>query len=197
MKLTELIALLPTDENIDRLLFEGLDLKECSADLIMVLGSRKACEYRVPEAVRLYKQGYAGRLLLCGGKVQATGRGVMPEWQAMKAAAVEYGVREQDILTEERSMSTEENLRYGGEIMGRLDGCRKVILVTTAYHVRRALLMAQKLLPQYTFLPCPVNKGSAFRDNWKKTVKGRETVLDEWRKFGYYIRAGLIDDVDI
>lgn len=198
MRISEIVAMAPTDKLIHRLLFEGLNYDGSAADLIMVLGSKKACDYRVPEAVRLLAEGKAPRVLLCGGKVQQTSLGKLPECEAMQRAALELGVSQEVLLIERRSMTTEENFRFGKDLIAKeLPGCKRIVLVTTAYHMRRALLMARKLLPQYEFVPCPVQKGSATKENWHTTEKGRQTVLDEWGKFGYYIREGLMDDEEV
>ncbi len=198
MKISELLKECPCDEDIQRLLYDGLDYDGSSADLIMVLGSRKACDYRVPEAVRLYKEGKAPQMLLSGGQVQETSLGEMAEWESMKRVALSMGIPESDILAEKRSANTVENFRFSGELLtGQLPKGKKIILVTTAYHMRRAMCMAKKLMPEYDFIPCPVQKGSATKENWYKTDKGRQTALDEWRKFGYYIRVGLIDDEEV
>ena len=90
-------------------------------------------------------------------------------------------------------MNTAENFSCSENLLREVlsDGGR-IILVTTAYHMRRALLTAEKILPQYEFISCPVQKGSATKENWYKTDKGRRTVLDEWGKLRYYIRAGIL-----
>ncbi|MBQ9540749.1 YdcF family protein [Ruminococcus sp.] len=193
MLISELLSYDPTDENIHRLLYDGLDYDGSAADLIMVLGSRKACEYRVPEAVRLYKSGRAPMMLFSGGKVQKTALGEIAEWLSMETAAISLGVSERDILLEKCSMNTAENFSCSENLLRKVlpDGGR-IILVTTAYHMRRALLTAEKILPQYEFISCPVQKGSATKENWYKTDKGRRTVLDEWGKLRYYIRAGIL-----
>ena len=198
MKLSELLNDSPCDENIQKLLYDGLDYDGSSADLVMVLGSRKACDYRMPEAVRLYKEGKAPQILLSGGQVQKTSLGEMAEWDSMKRVALSMGIPETDILIERWSKNTAENFMYSDELlMGYLPEGITIILVTTAYHMRRALCMAHKFMPKYDFIPCPVQKGSATKENWYKTDKGRQTVLDEWRKLSYYIRDGIFEDTEI
>ncbi|SFD07620.1 YdcF family protein [Ruminococcus albus] len=198
MKLSELLKDDSTEENIQRLLYSGLDYDGSSAGAIMVLGSRKACDYRVPEAARLYSEGRAPVMLLSGGKVQETSLGEMPEWESMERAAVTLGVPREKIITERESMNTADNFMYSEVLLREiLPEGGKIILVTTAYHMRRALLMANKMLPKYGFIPCPVQKGSATKENWYKTEKGRLTVLDEWRKLSYYIRVGIFEDTEI
>lgn len=185
-------------ETVDRLLFKDLSYGGEKGDLIMVLGSRKACEYRVPIAAKLFMSQKADMLLFCGGKTQQTKYGFLPEFESMLAAAKEFGIPTERILTEKTSLSTAENLSCCAHIIEKkLPECRKIILVTTAYHMRRALQLAKKILPRYEFIPCPADYGSTRRDNWFKTEKGRKTALDECMKFGYYINNGLMDDFEI
>lgn len=72
MKASQLTKENITHEIVDKLLFEGLDYKGETADVIIVLGSRKACDYRVPLAAKLFQEGKAPHLIFCGGKVQKT-----------------------------------------------------------------------------------------------------------------------------
>lgn len=187
-----------TEEIAERILFEGLEYTGEDADLIMVLGSSKAPEYRVPPAVKLLKKGKADKLLLCGGKCQQTAFGYMPEYKAMEKSAKALGADTLNILTETKSYSTAENFKCSAEIIKeKFPDCRKIILVTIAYHMRRSIMLAGKILPQYKFIPYPVNAGSAAREVWKSSQKGRKTVIDECLKIGYYIRIGSIDDFEI
>lgn len=187
-----------TDTLIDRLLFAGLDYAGQTADLILVPGSRKACDYRVPAAAELYHAGKAGRMLFSGGKVQKTSLGELPEYESMLIAAERLGVPSGDILTETRAMNTPENMRFSAEIIAReLPECGRIILVTTAYHTRRALMLAEKIMPQYAFFSCPVQKGSTTCDNWRLTEKGRHTAKEECMKLKKYAQDNLINDMEI
>ena len=56
--------------------------------------------------------------------------------------AIEQGVDADRIIKEQRSVSTQENLQFYRELM---EGEKpKIILVTTAYHVFRSLLLARR-----------------------------------------------------
>ena len=57
-------------ELVDRLLFQGLEDTGENVDCILVLGSVKAAQYRVPVAAQAYKAGRARKIMLCGGKVR-------------------------------------------------------------------------------------------------------------------------------
>lgn len=56
MKASQLTKENITPEIVDKLLFQGLDYKGETADVIIVLGSRKACDYRVPLAAKLFRK---------------------------------------------------------------------------------------------------------------------------------------------
>lgn len=198
MKLSEIDVNTLDRETAQKILFDNIG--ECAkrADLIMVLGSKKACDYRVPVAARLYSEGRAPYMLFCGGQVQETSYGKMKECEAMRRAALETGLPGERIFLEDKSTSTVENFTLGREVIRQeLPECKSIILVTAPYHMRRALLLCRKLMGEYEISPCCAEKGSAVRDKWHLTEKGRKTVLDECAKFGYYIRVGLIDDEDI
>lgn len=187
-----------TDDVVDKLLFEGLEYKGEQADVVIVLGSIKAPVYRIPVAARLYHEGKSNKIIVCGGKVRNFEKGIMPECEAMKTSAMERGIKEEDILTEEQSMSTYENLINAKNIVNKkFPKCKNIIIVTTAYHMRRAMKMAEKTFEGVKIIPCPATNGSTQRETWYKTDKGRNTALDECMKFGYYIRNGYIDDFEI
>lgn len=198
MKISRLNEAMLTPQLIDKLLFGGFDYTGASADLIMVLGSRKACEYRVPVAAELFHADKAERLLFCGGKAQQTKYGFMPEFESMLIAADELQIPRDKIMTEERSATTAENYEFSQEIIAEhIPECRKIILVTTAYHMRRAYLLAKRLMPQYEFIACPANDGSTRRETWRLTEKGTRTAYDEAMKLKFYAENGFIDDIEI
>lgn len=195
--LSELREDMLTDELIDRVLYDiGSEANELkNADAIIVLGSKKAWEYRVPTAAMLFTAGAAPVMLLTGGRVQESEFGSLPEWESMLIAAERLGVPRAAILTERRALNTVENFRFSRRIiMEKLPDCRTALIVTTAYHMRRALLIAERKIPEVRFLPVPVQKGSAARGNWRDTAKGRATAAAEVIKLSRCAANGTIKD---
>ncbi len=199
MRLSEITESVLTDELIDRLLFDpGFSYSGGSAGVIMVLGSRKSCIRRMPAAAEIFRGGGAPYIMVCGGRVQDTPLGRMTECQSMLKAAGELGVPREVIITEERSMTTEENFTFGGELLReRLPGCESIILVTAGFHMRRALLMAERSLTGYRIIPAAVSSGSCTAGGWKLTEKGRKTARREALKLGWYAKQGRIEDMSI
>ncbi|MEW5979436.1 MAG: ElyC/SanA/YdcF family protein [Acidobacteriota bacterium] len=93
---------------------------------------------RIVEGVRIYRALPGGKILFSGGT--PTGL-VPPAAELMAEFAQAQGVERDDILTEIRSRDTHENLVEVRKILG----VRRFVLVTSAYHLRRTLAVAQKL----------------------------------------------------
>ena len=190
-----------TFDVIDRLLFQGLEDSGANADCIIVLGSLKAAKYRVPVAVDAYKAGRASRIIMCGGKVREFPDGKYSEAKHMRQAALTLGITEEAIILENSSQNTVENLRFALMELEKAFGINKVnhvLLVTTAYHMRRSLAIARNLFPEHiTIFPCPANDTNTRRDNWMYSPTGIQRAKGEAMKIVSYVKDGMIPDFEI
>ena len=66
----------------------------------------------------------------------------MTEAEAMKNYLVGKGVPEKDILTDPDSFNTNQNLRNAAKLLQDRPEIRKVLVVTSDYHVPRSLAIA-------------------------------------------------------
>ncbi len=190
-----------TVEMIDRLLFDGIeDSGECG-DCIIVLGSTKAAKYRVPAAVELYKSGRAGKVMLCGGAVHEFSDMSCTEAEQMCKAAFGYGIPEKDIILETFSQNTIENILFSMIELQRnfqLNKVGRILLVTTAYHMRRSLAVARYLFPKHiSVIPCPAEDSHTRRDNWMDTPIGIERARDEALNIVRCVVGAVIPDFEI
>lgn len=185
---------------VDRLLFEGLEDAGESGDFALVFGSPTCTHYRAPKGAALVLQDRARFVLLSGGK-QLPGK-ENTEAEAMRQAVLSKGVAQNQILLENRSMFTHENVEYSAEIMKQTMPHRafRVLAVTSEYHMRRAMmnfLHYRSLFPQGTvFYPCPAPSSHAQRRNWFQTEKGREIVARECHSLYNYMKLGYLPDVE-
>ena len=190
-----------TYEVVDRLLFQGLEDTGENADCIVVLGSVKAAKYRVPVAVDAYKAGRARKILLCGGKLRDFPAGKYSEAEHMRQATLELGVAAENIILENLSQNTVENILFALIELQRtfwLNNIRRVLLVTTTYHMRRSLATARYLFPEHiAIVPCPANDNNTRRDNWMNTPAGIERAKGEAMKIVRYVISGVIPDFEI
>ncbi len=188
-------------ELVDRLLFQGLEDTGENVDCVLVLGSVKAAQYRVPVAVEAYKAGRTSKIMLCGGKIRDFTDGKYSEAEHMRQAALVLGVAEEDIILENRSQNTVENILFALIELQRsfwLNNVHSALLVTTAYHMRRSLAIARYLLPKHiTVIPCPANDNNTRRDNWMNTPVGIERAKAEATKIVGSVINGIIPDFEI
>ena len=89
----------------------GLHQQPQKADVIVGFGNFNTDIAR--RAAELYHQGYAPKILFTGGLGRNT-EGLLPEPEAVRFArvAMESGVPERDIILEEKSTNTKENIEF-------------------------------------------------------------------------------------
>ena len=92
---------------------------------------------RVLRAARLFRAGKVAYVLAVGGNLPWLG-GSVPEAEAMRDLLNEWGVPRDAVVTETSSRNTRENALLAAEIV-RSRGWGRVLLVTSAAHMRRAV----------------------------------------------------------
>ncbi len=94
----------------------GMHQKPEKADCIVGFGNFNTNIAR--RAAELYHQGYAPKILFTGGLGRNT-EGLLPEPEAVRFArvAMECGVPQKDILIEDRSTNTKENIVFTRELL--------------------------------------------------------------------------------
>ncbi len=119
----------------------------------------------------------------------------------MYHAVLELGVAEENIILETSSQNTIENMLFALIELQRafwLNNVHKVLLVTTAYHMRRSLAIARYLFPKHmTVVPCPANDSHTKRDNWMNSPTGIERAKGEAMNIIRYVINGVIPDFEI
>lgn len=185
-----------TDNQMSKLLFSGIDDDGEKGDCIFVVGSSMAVQYRLPKAVELYTQGRASKILFSGG-VKWDGSNY-PEAIALKNEAISLGVPEQDILTEDISLHTLENVLASLLVLNRefhLHNIERLLVVTTSYHMRRLHLTLKTYMPNWIkFTLCPSEDNYTRKDNWFLSEMGRKRVQNESEKVIKYVKQGALCD---
>jgi uncharacterized SAM-binding protein YcdF (DUF218 family) len=151
------------------------------ADVIVVLGCRtirrgrltRAIRERVDAGIRLFRQGWAPRILFSGGRLW---NGIK-ECQTMFHYAMSRGIKPEDLLLESYSQHTFENAKYTARLMQEKN-LKKAILVTHPHHMLRA---------KYEFLGHNISvKAYYIRDSWlsekklSSIIRGIKVILREY-----------------
>lgn len=149
-------------------LFLGFQIKSFSktakpvkSDCIIVLGCSVYGKYpspflaaRAEEGLRLYNNGYAKKIIVSGG--QGKGEDIS-EALAMKNYLLSKGVVNKDIIVEDKSTSTKENIKNSKLIMEDM-GFKNCIIVSNKFHLKRAYLISKRLNIHSSFSGVYVSK---------------------------------------
>lgn len=145
-----------------QIIYFGYSVKPKKADCIIVLGCKVQGEEpshflraRLNLALDLLKNGYAKYIIVSGGQGKNE---KITEAEAMKRYLIKKGVKEEQIIKEDKSYSTYENLLNSMEIMKYM-GFKDAIIVSNKYHLKRAALIANKLGIKASYAGC-------FVKNW-------------------------------
>jgi uncharacterized SAM-binding protein YcdF (DUF218 family) len=139
---------------------------------------------RVNHAIQLYRSRKVRKLIFTGGQGN---KNEPTESAAARRYAVEYGVPIEDILIEESSHNTYENLFYAKQLADA-HGLKKVLIVSDPLHMKRAVVMAKDLgLEAY---PSPTAT-----TRYQSTGSQLELLMHEtYYYMGYLLRRPLINN---
>ena len=117
-------------------------------------------------AAEWWKQFPRAKLILCTGDNQGLG---IPNSTVMADYAIGLGVPRENVIEEDRSLNTHQNLLYAMEIIQRL-GLKQPTLVTLDLYTRRAVATARKLGWQDFYWLSAFSKGEpAYGYKWIQT----------------------------
>ncbi len=159
----------------------------CLADVAIVLGAAAyphsislVYQERVNHAINLYNEGYVDKIMMTGGI--AEGNEFSDAYQA-KQYAISCNVPTNDILLEETSTITQENLKYAKKIMDTY-GYTTAIIVSDPLHMKRAMAMAQDVGITAYSSPTPTTRYQTL--NTKLPFLAKETIYYigyKWYRF--------------
>ncbi|KKP30750.1 MAG: hypothetical protein UR20_C0053G0006 [Candidatus Woesebacteria bacterium GW2011_GWE2_31_6] len=139
-----------TTDELAKILWDYNNLHQVvkKADVIIALGSH---DTRVAErGAELYLQKFAPKILFSGGFGRLTdGNWTKSEAEIFSDIAFKMGVPKKDVVIENKSTNTEENLRFSMDLLKRKNIFpSSVILVHKPYMERRQFATWEKLFPK-------------------------------------------------
>ena len=141
---------------------------------------------RVKAAVDLYRAGYATHIVMSSGF-----RFVFHEAEVMKELATANGVPADAIVLEQAAANTHENVLFTDRIL-RQHGWRKILLVSSPYHMRRALLTWRGSAPEVTVVPTPVQQSLFYLHERGPSLDQIRGLLQEYAAIAAYWWRGWI-----
>lgn len=134
---------------------------------------------RTQAAIDLYQSGWAEQLIFSGAAADKEGPS---NAESMRRYALMRGIPSQAIITEEFSETTHENATRTDSVF-KDNNIKKIILVTSAYHQRRANIEFSKAVgDKVEIIDSPVVRDKQWSQWWWLTPGGWWLALSELTK---------------
>ncbi|MFN2511246.1 MAG: YdcF family protein [Pyrinomonadaceae bacterium] len=114
---------------------------------------------RINHAIELYRSGKVRKIIFTGGQGN---KDELTEAAAARRYAIENGIPEKDILVEQRSHTTYENV-VNAKQLADANGLRKVLIVSDPMHLKRAVAMARDIGLEAYPSPTPTTRYQGWR----------------------------------
>jgi len=164
------------------------------ADLALVFGTRH--QEVINKVYKLYHKELIPKILISGGINRVTGENEALE---MSQKLIKLGVNQGDIILEDKSTNSLENVLYSKKAIEQNFGfekIKKIIAVVKHYHSRRALMTLKKHFPKTVeLIPVTYEIYGFTIDDWFNSELGRNKVLAEWNKIPKYSAKGDIEEL--
>jgi uncharacterized SAM-binding protein YcdF (DUF218 family) len=157
--------------------FLCVDSGRVSADVIVLLGG--GSHERPERAAELFKAQAASRIIISGEGDDEINRQLL----------IQAGVPAGAIQFEGKSRTTRENAEFTIKLL-RAEKVRRVIIVTSWYHSRRALKCFEHFAPEIKFYSRPSYFAFA-REDWTRLGINKRMRLEFLKLPGYWIRYGV------
>ena len=149
-------------------------------DVIVVLGG--GSHERPERAAELFRERVAPRIIVSG----------LGDCTINRRLLIEAGVPSGAIEMENQSRTTKENAQFTVKLLRKPDSlpAKRVIVVTSWYHSRRALACFRHYAPDIQFYSRPSYFAYARADEARKGIANR-IRLEYFKLPGYWIRYGI------
>lgn len=161
-------------------------LEGCAAADVIIAVSGGDTVARTQEAIDLYKNGWAPKLIFSGAAQDKSG----PSNAAvMRQQAVKQGIPELAITIEDQSETTKENAEKTRDILVDKN-IRTAIVVTSGYHMKRTILEFRERAPAVEFRAHPTIADNQWSSWWWLTPYGWYLAVTEIVKIVVFYLGG-------
>lgn len=204
MKLTDINKNSFTDSEIDAIVYDGIFDDGKKSKYALVFGNSMLIKERVSKAVELYNNKRVEKLIFMGGNNGVSNQtgDIRSEASKMAELAIELGINKEDILIEDKSNNTFENIDNAFEMISyELDTVHNLVIITSQFHLKRCYAIIKKHYPDIGISMVAAKDGFSDRYNWYKSDmswnSGRSLATYEAGLLVKYAKEGKIEDLDI
>lgn len=163
--------------------FLVVDNPQHSTVIVVVAGDFK--DARSQHALELFREGYAQELVLDAPDWLEYGRTNSDLAREYLQASIPEKKAHLHVCSFQGDSTVQELKEVAGCVQRSAPGAKTALLVTSNFHTRRALSVAQHVMPQYQW-----SAGAApderFQTNWWHGRESAKVMLSEWQKLVWW-----------
>ena len=201
MKLSQINDENLTDEQINNIVYSEIGDDGLSSEYGFTFGNSMLINERVKTTVDAYKEGRIKKIIFMGGTngVSNQNNSTIPEAIKMKELALSLGVKEEDILIDDTSNNTFENIENAMKLLP--SDINHISIITSEFHLKRCYAILKKNYPDILVTMISSRDGFSDKDNWflsdNSWNSGRSLATYEANLLIKYAKEGKIDDLEI
>ncbi len=146
---------------------------------------------RVLHTVQLYKLGKVNRIIISGGSARLIGKGRV-ESEQLRTVFIDCGVPDSLIFIERTSRNTYENALYTKKLADSLPLKANYLLVTSAFHMKRAKACFDKVGMKTRIYPVDYHTYSPSNNSFDKLFIPSTEALQKWTTLIHEVAGYII-----
>ncbi len=201
MKLTKIKDDNLNDQKIDAIVYSDISDNQKNSEYALVFGNQMLWKQRVNKAYEAYQNGRIKKMVFTGGinGVSNQDNSLLSEASKMKALALSLGVKEQDILIEDASNNTFENIENAMKLLP--NDIKHISIITSEFHLKRCYAILKKNYPNILVTLLSSKDGFSDKENWflsdNSWNSGRSLATYEAHLLIKYAKENKIYDLEI
>ncbi len=204
MKLSEINDKDLSDRDIANIVYSNIKDNGKSSKYALVFGNSMLIKERVLKAVELYNNKRIQKVIFMGGVngVSNQNNSLIAEADKMRELAIKLGINENDIIVENTSNNTFENIDNAMYLLrDEIDTIKNITIITSEFHLKRCYAILKKNYPNIDTTLVAAKDGFSDNDNWflsdNSWNSGRSLATYEAHLLVRYARENKIEDLEV
>lgn len=204
MKLSEINDKNLRDKDIANIVYSNIKDNKQASKYGLVFGNSMLIKERVSKAVELYNNKRIQKVIFMGGVngISNQNNSAIAEADKMKEFAIRMGIDERDIIVDNTSNNTFENIDNAMFLLkDEIDTIKNITIITSEFHLKRCYAILKKNYPNINITLVAAKDGFSDSNNWflsdNSWNSGRSLATYEAHLLIKYARENKIEDLEI
>lgn len=204
MKLSKINDQNLNDKDIATIVYSNIKDNGKTSKYCLVFGNNMLIKERVAKAVELYNNKRIQKVIFMGGTngISNQNNSIISEADKMKELAIEAGINENDIILDNTSNNTFENIDNAMSLIkNEIDTIKNITVITSEFHLKRCYAILKKNYPNINITLVAAKDGFSDSDNWflsdNSWNSGRSLATYEAHLLIKYAKENKIEDLEI